>query len=72
MVMLESLVYTIPEEIINKFGSLVLVIQALGWAIIIYIVFNIVNAIINRKRKNELKKVNENLEEIQRILKRKK
>ena len=72
MVMLESLVYTIPEEIINKFGSIVLVIQALGWAIIIYIVFNIVNAIINRKRKNELKKVNENLEEIQKILKSKK
>ena len=43
-------------EIAARLGTLITILQAVGWFIIFYIVFNIINAILNRKKEKELKK----------------
>jgi len=64
----ETLVYAIPEELVGSFSGLILMLQALGGVIIVYIVFNIINYILNRKKRNELKEINKNLDDIKQIL----
>lgn len=71
MVLNETLV-ALPEGLVGMFGGLVTALQALGWAIIFYIIFNIVSAILNRKQKKEIAKINKNLEDIKRLLSKKK
>ena len=68
----DGLIYQIPQNIIDKAGLLITILQALGIFVILYIVFMIVNTIINRKRKNELIEMNEHLIEIKEILRRQK
>ena len=71
-------VWNFPPELIGQVSLLINVLQALGGVIIIYIIFNIIHAIINRKRNKKLdslllgvNNMNRNLEEIKRILYRK-
>ena len=71
-------VWNFPPELIGQVSLLINVLQALGRVIIIYIIFNIIHAIINRKRNKKLdslllgvNNMNRNLEEIKRILYRK-
>ena len=59
------------ENLISQVSSLTTFIQAIGGLIILYIVFNIINTIINRKKKNELKEINKNLKEIKKVLSKK-
>lgn len=67
-----DLIYTVPQGLVEKFSELITVLQALGLAIIFYIIFNTINIIINRKKKKEISLINKNLEEIKKILKNKK
>lgn len=68
----DGLIYQIPQNIIDKAGLLITILQALGIFIILYLIFMVVNTIINRKRKNELMEMNEHLKEIKEILRRQK
>lgn len=57
--------------LVNNFSTLVNILKALGGVIIFYIVFSVINMIINRKKKKQLERINKNLEEIKKILKNK-
>ena len=65
----ESLIQMIPQELIGRLGFLITIMQALGWAVIFYIVFSIVNIIIGWTRKQDIKIIIRNLEEIKMLLK---
>ncbi|MEK6875187.1 MAG: hypothetical protein AABX30_00730 [Nanoarchaeota archaeon] len=64
----EELVYALPEALQNTINVVLYILGTVGIFIIIYIVFGIISAFLNRKAKNELKKINENLEEIKQLL----
>lgn len=63
---------TLPENLIYQIGWLITILQAVGGVIIIYIIFNIVNTIINRKRLKQIDEINDHLKQIEKILKNKK
>lgn len=65
----ENFIYAIPQELVGKFQWLLVVLQAVGWAVLIYIIFNIVNAVLNRKRNSAVEQINLNLVEIKELLK---
>ena len=52
-------------DLVKQISFLTTLFQAIGGLIIFYIIFNI---IINRKKKKQLEKINENLKEIKRLL----
>lgn len=62
----------ITTELIDKVGGLSTLIEALGGILILYLIFNIINSILGRKKQKELEKVNKNLEEIKKLLRKKK
>jgi len=62
----------VPIELVNNLSSVVFWLQAVGGILLFYILFNIISAILNYKKRKELKKINSNLEEIKKILKTKK
>jgi len=62
----------LPAELVGRIDFLITILQALGWFIIFWVIFNIISAIMNRKKNKEIKKINENLEDIKKLLKRKK
>jgi hypothetical protein len=64
----ESLVYSLPQELIGKAEFLITILQAVGGFIIVYIIFNIINTMINRKRNKKIDKVIEDLEAIKKAL----
>jgi hypothetical protein len=64
----DSLIYALPEELIGKVSTLMIVLQALGAAIILYLIFSIINLFINKKKNKELQLINQNLEDIKKIL----
>jgi beta-lactamase regulating signal transducer with metallopeptidase domain len=68
---IENLSDVALENLINSISNLTTFIQAIGGVILIYLVFNIINAIFNRKKRNELREINKNLEEIKKILRKK-
>ena len=59
------------EEVLNQISSLTTFIQAIGGLILLYIIFNIINMIINRKKNKEIKMINKNLEDIKKLLQKK-
>jgi len=67
-----NLTEIITPEMLDNFSNFVNVLEALGIVIIAFIVFNVVNMIINRKKRDELRKINKNLEEIKKLLSKKK
>lgn len=68
MAVTEELLSTIPPEVVDNFSFLMNIFQAVGIAIGVYIIFNIINFFFSRRREKELKKMNENLEEIKKLL----
>ena len=56
------------ENLVNSVSNLTTFLQAIGGLILLYIIFNIINAVINRKKGKQLEKINENLEEIKKLL----
>ena len=68
MVVNETLSYVFPKEFIEKAAGFMSVLEVLGWALIVYVVFNIINYVINRERKKELGQINETLVDIKKLL----
>ena len=66
-----NLTYIIPTELISSISNFTHYLEAIGILIIGYLVFNIINAILNRKKRNELRKINKNLEDIKKLLSKK-
>jgi len=64
----EELLSAVPSEMISNISFLVNILQALGVAILVYIIFNTISLIMARKKQKELKKINDNLEAIKRLL----
>ena len=61
----------IPQELATNISGLITLLKALGLVVILYIIFNVINTIINKKRYNEIKDMNNNLEEIKKLLRKK-
>ena len=68
MLMFESLAYTIPQELVGKLEFLITILQAAGWFIIFYIIFNVINAIINRNRNKKIDMIIKDLDAIKKAL----
>ena len=62
---------TLIKGLVSQVSFLTSFLQALGGVILIYIVFNVINAVINRKKKKQLEQINNTLKEIKAILKKK-
>lgn len=56
------------EDLVTQISSLTTLFQAIGGLIILYIIFNIISTIMNRKKNKEIKLINKNLEEIKKLL----
>ena len=52
------------EDILTQVSTLMTIFQAIGGLVVDYIVFNIINIFWNRKKRREIKKIRELLEEI--------
>ena len=61
---IETLSDVTIENLINQISTMTTFLQAIGGLIILYIVFGIINSVLNRKKGKELKKINDNLEDI--------
>ncbi len=64
----DSLIYAIPNELVNQASTLITILKALGGAIIIYIIFSIVNTIINKNKTKKIDTIINSLEEIKGLL----
>jgi hypothetical protein len=66
----EEFIFAIPRELFGKISWVLVVIQAVGWAIIVYVIFSIITAILNKKRNLVVEQINSNLIEIKELLKK--
>ena len=66
----EAVLATLPQEVVQNIGLLITILQAAGIFFIIYLIFNITNTIINRKRQKDIRDIKEDVAEIKRLLKR--
>lgn len=69
---LSNLNGNLPENLISQISWLVTILQAVGGFIILYIIFNIVNTLINKKRLKQIDEITNYLKRIEKILKDKK
>lgn len=67
----EEVIAAVPEVLIGPIKILVYVLQVLGIFIIFYVIFNIINATINRKRNKVIEKMAADVAEIKKSLARK-
>lgn len=58
----------LPTEVLGRVSTLITIFQAIGGLIIVYLIFNIVNMFLNRKKARETTKMRELLEQINRKL----
>ena len=65
-------IYEIPKELINKFSGIVNLLQAFGIIIAIYLIISIINMFVNKRRTKEIIKIGKDVEDIKKLLKRKK
>jgi L-lactate permease len=66
----EELVNIIPIELIKEISFLTKTLQAVGGIILLYIIFGVINLLINKKKNKEIRSIKESLEEIKKILKK--
>ncbi|MBU2104147.1 MAG: hypothetical protein KKF67_00005, partial [Nanoarchaeota archaeon] len=64
----QDIVSSIPSELVNNLSFLVNILQALGVAILLYIIFNVINIFFSKRKEKEIKKISENLEIIKKLL----
>ena len=62
----------LKEDLFNQLSSLTRLFQAIGGLIILYVVFNITNTIINKKKNKQIEQLAKDVKEIKKILKQKK
>jgi len=65
---IENLSDVTIENLINQISNLTTFLQAIGGLILLYIIFGVVNAIINRKKGKQLEQINKNLGDIKKLL----
>ena len=63
-----DLIYAIPDQLLSSVSGLITILKAVGIVIIFYLIFGIVNIILNRGKRNELRMINQNLIEIKNLL----
>jgi len=68
----------LPPELLSRMGSLITILEAVGLMIIVYIIFNLINTFLNRRKTKEIKllgqemkRVNKNLNDLKRIMNKK-
>jgi len=59
-------------DIVEIPRSLFILLQAFGWAVIAYVIFQLINLKLNRKKNKLLEDMNRNLRDIKSLLKKKK
>ena len=69
---LEDITLKALEDLTGQISNLTTIFQAIGGLIIFYLVFNIINVIMNKKKNKEIKEINKNLKEIKNLLSKKK
>ena len=67
----QEILSVFPQEIISNLTLLITILQAVGIFFIIYLVFNIINTFINKKRQKDIQHIREDVSEIKSLLKRK-
>jgi len=67
-----NIISNLPIDLLTRINNLITFAQALGIVFILYVAYYIFNVILNQKRYNKLKKMEKDIEEIKKILKRKK
>jgi len=67
----ENLTGVLPDEVISQISFLIKIFQAIGGLIIAYIIFNVIQVIINRKKQNHMKDMSMDIKEIKKLLKKK-
>jgi len=67
----DNLLYTIPENILNSAGVLLSILKALGIVVIFYLIFSIVNTILNRKKQKQVETISRNVKAIKELLEKK-
>lgn len=60
----------IPQELANQLSSFIIFLQAIGGIFVLYLIFNVINTFLNRKKQKEFNRMNENLLEIKNLLKK--
>ena len=65
---LEELAVSLPEETLSRIHTLITIFEAIGGLILAYLAFSIFNAIQNRKKRNELRRIRKSIESIDRKL----
>jgi|TARA_Y100000034_G_scaffold127309_1_gene179907 threonine/homoserine/homoserine lactone efflux protein len=69
---IEDLIINIPESLIGSVKVLIYIIQAAGILIIAYLIYFTIQTFLSKKRLNAIEKISKDVNEIKRILKRKK
>jgi len=60
----KSIIGNLPPEITAKFGFLINILEAIGIVVLIYIVFLIIKAFFSVRMNERIKKISNNVEEI--------
>ncbi|MFH1151600.1 MAG: hypothetical protein ABIJ14_02605 [Nanoarchaeota archaeon] len=66
-----DLLYAFPAELVKSASGLITLFKAVGVMVILYLIFGIVNILLNKEKKNELKEMNKNLMDIKKLLAKK-
>ncbi len=66
--MAEEIIWSIPEKLLGSLEIILWIIGTVGIFVILYLIFGIINMIVNRRKKDELRKINQSLNEIKLLL----
>lgn len=62
----------LPPELAHQISSFIVFLQAIGGIFVLYLIFNLINTFLNRKKQKQFENMNKNLEEIKELLKEQK
>lgn len=65
----DNLTIYVPHEVIDALASFSTLLQAIGGIILLYLIFNIITTILNRKKQKNLENISRDLKEIKYLLK---
>ncbi len=56
------------ETLFSKISLLTTIFQAIGGLILVYIIFHVINMVINEKRKKQIEEMSKDVKEIRKLL----
>lgn len=65
----EEMFTNVLQELSQEIYSLNVFMQALGGILIFYVIFNLINVYINRKKKKQLEDIDKNILDIKKLIK---